>query len=273
MSTRGATGQGCPHLWGAPCPGDTGCSEDYLYQGSLQGRNSIFVFAHKNGFWRHNLGWVCFALITWLPPPKVGTGTRVLRELERQMSSYFCEDVKGYLRRDMTFSLGRMKKKFNFLPLTFMNHSFPFVCGDRFLYFSQREIQFSLSKGKQKRAWVKILWLFQFFQGPLSKEGTWWIHPYSCPSQVLLYLQLYLQDGMDSSGHQEGKANINTFLFTTSLFDITSKTWFSNSKKAFPSNGGILGSSRVRFFHETKGIENQRVRNAPNAGGMHRMSC
>lgn len=197
-----------------------------------------------------------FALITWLPPPKDGTGTRVLRELERQMSSYFCEDVKGYLRRDMTFSLGRMKNKFNFLPLTFMNHSFPFVCGDRFLYFSQREIQFSLSKGKQKRARVKILWLFQFFQGPLSKEGTWWIHPYSCPSQVLLYLQLYLQGGMDSSGHQEGKGNINTFLFTTSLFDITSKTWFSNSKKAFPSNGGKLGSSRARFFHETKGIEN-----------------
>lgn len=113
---------------------------------------------------------------------KAGTGTRVvLTEPKWQISSYFCEDVKGYLRRDMTFSLGRMKNKFNFSPLTFMSPNFPFVCSDRFLYFSQRKTQFSLSKEKQKRTQVKIFWLFQFFQGPLSKEGTWWIHPYSCP--------------------------------------------------------------------------------------------
>lgn len=181
-----------------------------------------------------------FCLITWLPQPKAVTGTRALTEPKWQIS-YFCEDVKGYLRGDMTFSLGRMKNKFNFFPLTFMNPNFSFVCGDRFLYFSQRKTQFSLSKEKQKRMQVQILWLFQYFKGPLSKEGTWWIHPHSCPSQELLYLQ----------GRQEEKRNINTLLVNTALFDFILRTQFTN-KKNFSFSWRNIGQLKDEVFHEIK---------------------
>lgn len=129
-------------LWWAVYTSGTTWLKDSLYQGSLLGRNSDFSFAHRNGFWGRNLGWVCFSLITRLPQPKVGTGTRVLRELKRQMSFHFWEDVKGYSRQDMTISLERMKNKLNFLPVTFMKHSFPFVCGDRSLYFPEENVIF-----------------------------------------------------------------------------------------------------------------------------------
>lgn len=49
----------------------------------------------------------------------------------------------------MTFSLERMKTKLNFLSVTFMNHSFPFVCGDRFLYFPEENTIF-LEEGEAK---------------------------------------------------------------------------------------------------------------------------
>lgn len=42
----------------------------------------------------------------------------------------------------MTLSLERMKNKLNFLSVTFMNHSFPFVCGDRLLYFPEENTIF-----------------------------------------------------------------------------------------------------------------------------------
>lgn len=151
------------YLWWTAYTSSTTWFKDNLYEGSLLGSNSDFSFAHWNGFWGHNLGWVGFSLITRLPQPKVGTGTRVLRELKRQMSSHFWEDVKGYLRRDMTISLERMKNKLNFLPVTFMKHSFPFVCGDRFLYFPA-ESNFPWGRGSKREGESKCFDSFSFFK-------------------------------------------------------------------------------------------------------------
>lgn len=138
----------------------------------------FFLFAHNNGFRRHNLGWVCFSLITWLPQPKVGTGTRVLRELKRQMSSHFWEDVKGYSRRDMTFHLERMKNKFNFLSVTFMNQSFSFVCGDRFLYFPEENTFFLEEVGTKEKVNQNVLILSAlsrttFYRSILMNSSVW----------------------------------------------------------------------------------------------------
>lgn len=49
----------------------------------------------------------------------------------------------------MTISLERMKNKLNFLPVTFMKHGFPFVCGDRFLYFPEENVIF-IEEGEEK---------------------------------------------------------------------------------------------------------------------------
>lgn len=212
VSTRGTTGQGCPHLWGLHVLVTLDALK-IIDTREVSRRGIQFSYLHIKMVSEGVTWGELFCPDHLITTTKSWNWDKSTQRGKWQISSYFCDDVKGYLRRDMTLSLGRMKNKLDFIPLTFMNHSFPFVCGDGFLYFSQRKAQFSLSKGKQKRMQVKIFWLFQFFQEPLSKEGTWWIHPYSCPSQVLLYLQ----GGMSSSGHQEEKENRNTLLLSTPL--------------------------------------------------------
>lgn len=197
MSTRdiAAGWTGLPaHLWWTTRVVTVDASKKiYIREVSWVGIQ-FFLFAHNNGFWRHNLGWVCFSLITWLPQPKVGTGTRVLRELKRQMSSHFWEDVKGYSRRDMTFPLERMKNKLNFLSATFMNHSFPFVCGDRFLYFPEENTFFLEEVEAKEKVNQNVLVLS--FLSRTTTEASWWIHPYGYPFPGDSYLQMYLQGGI-----------------------------------------------------------------------------
>lgn len=184
----------------------------------------IFPLAHRNGFWGCNLGWVCFSLITRLPQPKVGTGTRVLRELKRQMSFHFWEDVKGYSRQDMTISLERMKNKLDFLPVTFMKHSFPFVCGDRFLYFPEENVIFIEEGEEKEKVSENVFHSFSSFKDHfLRKQFDEFMCTTAHSQESCTYRCIH---SLGLSWKKRG--TVNMISVNTLPFDMSLKTWFNN---------------------------------------------
>lgn len=72
----------------------------------------------------------------------------------------------------MTISLERMKNKLNFLPVTFMKHSFPFVCGDRFLYFPEENVIFIEEGEEKEKVSENVFHSFSFFEDHFLRKQS-----------------------------------------------------------------------------------------------------